>query len=172
MKKQINILLIGLASVFMSCSDVEEVSALYPEYEEVKELSIVDKNATFETKALYSNLWAIQSKGFMFGHHDDLWYGRKWYNEEGRSDTHDVCGDYPAVFSFDVAEIMDDRYQNPENEIRKRVALEAYERGEVLIACAHLNNPLTGGDSWDNSSNEVVKEILKEGSPTHLKFKT
>lgn len=172
MKKQINILLVGLASVFMSCSDVEEVSALYPEYEEVKELSIVDKNATSETKALYSNLWAIQSKGFMFGHHDDLWYGRKWYNEEGRSDTHDVCGDYPAVFSFDVAEIMDDRYQNPENEIRKRVALEAYERGEVLIACAHLNNPLTGGDSWDNSSNEVVKEILKEGSLTHLKFKT
>lgn len=43
MKKQINILLVGLASVFMSCSDVEEVSALYPEYEEVKELSIVDK---------------------------------------------------------------------------------------------------------------------------------
>lgn len=172
MKKQINMLLVGLASVFMSCSDVEEVSALYPEYEEVKELSIVDKNATSETKALYSNLWAIQSKGFMFGHHDDLWYGRKWYNEEGRSDTHDVCGDYPAVFSFDVAEIMDDRYQNPENEIRKRVALEAYERGEVLIACAHLNNPLTGGDSWGNSSNEVVKEILKEGSPTHLKFKT
>ena len=54
MKKQINILLVGLASVFMSCSDVEEVSALYPEYEEVKELSIVDKNATSETKALYS----------------------------------------------------------------------------------------------------------------------
>ena len=62
MKKQINILLVGLASVFMSCSDVEEVSALYPEYEEVKELSIVDKNATSETKALYSNLWAISQK--------------------------------------------------------------------------------------------------------------
>ena len=52
MKKQINILLVGLASVFMSCSDVEEVSALYPEYEEVKELSIVDKNDTSETKSL------------------------------------------------------------------------------------------------------------------------
>lgn len=100
MKKQINILLVGLASVFMSCSDVEEVSALYPEYEEVKELSIVDKNATSETKALYSNLWAIQSKGFMFGHHDDLWYGRKWYNEEGRSDTHDVCGELSGSFQF------------------------------------------------------------------------
>lgn len=171
MKKHMNILLIGLISGFVSCTDVEDVAALYPEYEEVKELTIVDKNATLETKALYSNLWAIQSKGFMFGHHDDLWYGRKWYNEEGRSDTRDVCGDYPAVFSFDVSEIMDDRFQNAENEIRRRVAIEAYERGEVLIACAHLNNPLTGGDSWDNSSNEVVKEILKEGSPTQSKFK-
>lgn len=171
MKQLINRLFILSAFVFSSCTDVEDVPALYPEYEEVKEISIADENATTETKALYSNLWAIQSKGFMFGHHDDLWYGRKWYNAEGRSDTKDVCGDYPAVFSFDVAEIMDDRYQNEANQIRRRVAIEAYNRGEVLIACAHINNPLTGGDSWDNSSNEVVKEILKEGSATHLKFK-
>lgn len=157
--------------IFISCTDVESVPALYPEYEKVTTLSIVDKNATNETKALYSNLWAIQSKGFMFGHHDDLWYGRKWYNESGRSDTKDVCGDYPAVFSFDVAEIMDNRYQNEANIIRRRVAIEAYNRGEVLTACAHLNNPLTGGDSWDNSSKEVVKEILKDGSTTNIKFK-
>lgn len=39
-------------------------------------LSIVDKQATPETKALYSNLWTIGQKGFMFGHHDDLMYGR------------------------------------------------------------------------------------------------
>lgn len=51
MKKQINILLVGLASVFMSCSDVEEVSALYPEYEEVKELSIVDKKRDFRDQS-------------------------------------------------------------------------------------------------------------------------
>ncbi|MCC8171991.1 MAG: glycoside hydrolase family 26 protein [Parabacteroides sp.] len=171
MKKQCNLLLILLAAFVSSCTDVEDVPALYPEYEDVKALSIVDKNATAETKALYSNLWDIQKKGFMFGHHDDLWYGRKWYDEEGQSDTKDVCGDYPAVFSFDVAEIMDDRYQNPANEIRKRVAVEAYDRGEVLIACMHLNNPKTGGDSWDNSSKEVVKEILTEGSTTQVKFK-
>jgi mannan endo-1,4-beta-mannosidase len=159
----------------VNCTDVEDVPAIYPEYKDVKELSIVDKNATNETKALYANLWTIQETGFMFGHHDDLWYGRKWYNTEGGSDTKEVCGDYPAVFSVDFATIMDNRFQNggdiTENDIRKRVLIEAYNRGEVILACCHLNNPLTGGDAWDNSSNEVVKEILEDGSATNVKFK-
>lgn len=134
-------------------------------------LSIVDKQATAETKALYSNLWAIGKKGFMFGHHDDLMYGRKWYNEQGRSDTKDVCGDYPGVYSLDFAELMDDRYTDVEAAaIRRRCILEARNRGEVIMACAHLNNPLTGGDAWDNTSNNVVSEILTDGSATQQKF--
>lgn len=133
-------------------------------------LKMVDKNATPETKALYANLWALAEKGFMFGHHDDLWYGRYWYNEPGNSDTKAVCGDYPGVFSVDFAEIMDNRYQNDANNIRRRVIIEAYDRGEVITACCHLNNPLTGGDSWDNSSNEVVKSILTEGNATRTKY--
>ncbi len=155
-----------------ACSGGEDVPEVEPPVvEEVTELTLTDPTATAETKALYANLWLIQQSGFMFGHHDDLWYGRKWYNQPGGSDTKDVCGDYPAVFSFDVAEIMDDRYESLENAIRRRVAIEAYNRGEVLVACAHLNNPLTGGDAWDNSSGAVVKEILKEGSATNLKYK-
>ena len=133
-------------------------------------LSIVDKDATPETKALLANLWAIAEKGWMFGHHDDLWYGRYWYNEAGQSDTRAVCGDYPAVFSVDFAEIMDNRYNAAANAIRRRVILEARERGEVILACVHLNNPKTGGDAWDNSSAEVVKEILTEGSATRTKY--
>jgi hypothetical protein len=133
-------------------------------------LSIVDKNATPETKALFANLWAVADKGWMFGHHDDLWYGRYWYNEAGNSDTKAVCGDYPAVFSVDFAEIMDNRHASEANAIRRRVILEARERGEVILACMHLNNPKTGGDSWDNSSNEVVHEILTEGSATRTKY--
>ena len=133
-------------------------------------LSMVDKNATAETKALYANLWKLAQDGFMFGHHDDLWYGRYWYNEPGNSDTKAVCGDYPGVFSVDFAEIMDDRHQNEANQIRRRVIIEAYNRGEVITACCHLNNPHTGGDSWDNSSNEVVKSILTEGHATRTKY--
>lgn len=133
-------------------------------------LNIVDKNATAETKALFANLWKIADTGWMFGHHDDLWYGRYWYNEPGNSDTKAVCGDYPAVFSVDFAEMMDDRYTSSANSIRRRVILEARERGEVILACAHLNNPKTGGDSWDNSSNQVVKEILTPGSATRTQY--
>ena len=135
-------------------------------------LSIVDKNATPETKALFANLWSIAGKGWMFGHHDDLWYGRYWYNEAGNSDTKAVCGDYPGVFSVDFAEIMDNRHGSEANAIRRRVILEARERGEVILACMHLNNPLTGGDSWDNSSNKVVSEILTVGSATRDKYLT
>ena len=135
-------------------------------------LHIVDKDATPQTKALLANLWDIADRGWMFGHHDDLWYGRYWYNEPGGSDTKAVCGDYPAVFSVDFAEIMDDRHNSSSNEIRRRVILEARERGEVILACAHLNNPKTGGDSWDNSSDQVVREILTEGSATRKKYLT
>ena len=162
---------IGL-SVFACSDDAPEdpMNSNDPE-ENTVTLSIVDKQATAETKALYSNLWAIGKKGFMFGHHDDLMYGRKWYNEQGRSDTKDVCGDYPGVYSLDFAELMDDRCSDVETTaIRRRCILEARSRGEVIIACAHLNNPLTGGDAWDNSNNKVVSEILTDGSATQQKF--
>ncbi len=136
-------------------------------------LKMVDSNATIETKALYSQLWTIQTKGTMFGHHDDLLYGTKWIAQPGGSDIKDVCGDFPAVFSVDFAEIMDDRSSNaPLNSDRERVIKEARARGEVIIANCHLNNPLTGGDSWDNSSNTVAQQILIEGSVVNIIFKS
>lgn len=175
MKKLFILILTGWVS-FSACSESNDTPGNpkpEPPVAENTELSMVDKNATAETKALYANLWEIQQKGFMFGHHDDLFYGRKWYDVSGNSDTKDVCGDYPGVFSLDFAEIMDDRHEeNKANAIRKRCILEARRRGEVIIACCHLNNPLTGGDSWDNSNHHVVSEILKEGSEVQNKFKT
>lgn len=142
-----------------------------PPSEEVT-LTMVDSNATPLTQALYSQLWAQQSVGVMFGHHDDLLYGRNWMTEQGRSDIKDVVGDYPAVYSVDFAPLMDNRKGRDElNDDRRRTILEARERGMVIIANAHLNNPKTGGDSWDNSDNTVVKSILQEGSEVNIKFK-
>ena len=135
-------------------------------------LSMADPSATAETKALYTNLWAIREKGWMFGHHDDLMYGRKWYGDEGGSDTKAVCGDYPAVYALDLSSFMDERSESEveENALRVKCMKEAYNRGMVITACLHLNNPLTGGDAWDNSNNQVVAEILTEGSATRTKF--
>lgn len=159
-----------------SCSANEGETEIPNEEKEKIKLQLLNKNATAETKALHSNLWAIQSKGFMFGHHDDLMYGREWKSEPGRSDVKEVCGDFPAVFSVDFAQIMDDRRNNGQplndatTEDRKRAITDARRRGEVITACAHLNNPLTGENAWDNSNNNVVKQILQEGSEVNLKY--
>lgn len=177
-KKNIMYALAMAVMALISCSDVDKIepapSAIAVPSADMDGLKLADSQATAETKALYRNLWAIQQRGFMFGHHDDLTYGRYWYGEEGQSDTKQVCGDYPAVYSVDLAEVMDDRSLTADaqaaNSIRKRCIEEARSRGEVIIACAHLNNPLTGGDSWDNSNKEVVAEILKTGSATNVKF--
>jgi mannan endo-1,4-beta-mannosidase len=137
-------------------------------------LRLADPDATPATKALYSNLWAIREKGWMFGHQNDLLNGRKWQYTEGESDTRAVCGDYPAVYAVDVASFMDGRkvalQSTAENPDKLRTIKEAYDRGMVIMACMHLNNPLTGGDSWDNSSDRVAAEILTEGSDTNLLF--
>lgn len=135
-------------------------------------LTLADPDATAETKALYSNLWAIREQGYMFGHHDDLIYGRYWYGEEGRSDTKEVCGDYPAVLSVDFAEIIDDRFlsNSTDKALKLKAVKDAYDRGMLSIVCLHLDNPLTGGDAWDNSSKQVVQQILTEGSTTRATY--
>jgi mannan endo-1,4-beta-mannosidase len=129
---------------------------------------------TAETLALLKNLMSIQSVGSMFGHHDGLMYGREWFDVSGRSDVHEICGDYPAVYSCDFAEIMDGRRRGSgafDQAIIHRCILEAYAKGQVITACIHIDNPLTGGSSWDNTSDDVVRQILLEGSPTNIKYK-
>lgn len=173
MKKNNLVLLLILFSTMWGCgkTDKDPIDDNKTEEPPVS-LSLFDKSATAETKALYSQLWRIQSKGFMFGHHDALIYGREWIDQPGRSDVFEIVEDYPAVFSVDFAEFMDDRRTTSTlNTARKRAILEARKRGEVITAVCHLNNPLTGGDSWDNSSDDVAKQILLEGSATNIKFK-
>lgn len=175
MRRYYFMLLVALAAVPLcqSCRGDGSAGTEPPEVKTV-ELTLADPDATPETKALYSNLWAIRDKGWIFGHQNDLLNGRKWQFDEGGSDTKDVCGDYPGVYAVDVASFMDGRevplQTLSENPHKLRTIKEAYDRGMVVMACMHLNNPLTGGDSWDNSSNQVAAEILKAGSPTNEKF--
>ena len=167
------LILLAVIPLCFSCKG-DDPAGSEPEEPEVVTLSMVDPDATAETKALYSNLWAIRDKGWIYGHQNDLINGREWQYEEGRSETRDVCGDYPGIFAVDVASFMDGRkvplQTLEENPVKLRTIKEAYDRGMVVMACMHLNNPLTGGDSWDNSSNEVAKEILNKGSETQILF--
>jgi len=171
--KRIILVISMLLPLLAGCKKPQE-GGNEPEVPETVTLHLADPGATAETKALYSNLWAIREKGWMFGHHDDLMYGRKWYGTDGGSDTKDVCGDYPAVYGLDLSTFMDDRVssEGEANALRLKCMKEAYDRGMVILACLHLDNPLTGGDAWDNSSKDVVAQILTDGSPTQVKFNT
>lgn len=139
-----------------------------PDSELTVKLTMVDPEATAETKALYANLWIIQQKGVIFGHHDYPAYGVGWKDEPGRSDVKDITGDHPGVYSLDMRG-MD---QTKINFIK-----EAYKRGGVSMICWHQFNPLTEapgapypvGTAWDNT--RVVDQILTEGSEMNIKYK-
>ncbi len=121
---------------------------------------------------LIENLRAAPSKGILFGHHDDTVYGIGWEFEEGRSDVRDVCGDYPAVISFDLGEIELGGDQNldkvPFGKIRQEI-INQYNRGGLVSLSWHARNPKTGGDAWDVSDSTVVRSILP-GGELHPKF--
>ena len=107
----------------------------------------------------------------MFGHQDSYLYGHSWKVEENatifdRSDIHDVSGKYPALYGMDLGGIelgsplnID---KNDFNHMRAS-AIAHYKRGGVITFSWHPRNPLTGGDTWDNHSTEVVASILPGG---------
>ena len=127
---------------------------------------------TPETEALLAGLKQTASKGIMFGHHDDTLYGIGWEGDEGRSDVKSVCGDYPAVISFDLGELeLDSAYsldKVPFERIRKEI-VNQYQRGGLVSLSWHLRNPKTGGTAWDVSDSTVVRSVLP-GGECHEKF--
>ena len=63
----------------------------------------VPREQTPEASAMLETLAKLpQQKQFMFGHHDDPVYGIGWDGDSARSDVKSVCGDYPAMMSFDL----------------------------------------------------------------------
>ena len=59
----------------------------------------------YQSSELRELLEKTRAEGTLLGHQDDLAYGSVWYGEQGRSDVKDVCGDYPAVFGWDISGI-------------------------------------------------------------------
>ena len=130
-----------------------------------------DSKATPETVKLYQNLLKFQQKGVMFGHQDDLAYGVGWVYEEGRSDVKDACGDYPAVYGWELGHLeLGDVYSLDSVHFSKIQdwIKTVYKRGGVNTISWHLRNPLTGGTAWDVSSKKVVKSILPGGDKHEL----
>lgn len=161
MKKLKCIALVWVAATLVSCGPNQK-----------QQNNETSSMRTAETETLLANLKKVSVRGFMFGHHDDTNYGIGWEGDEGRSDVKSVCGDYPAVISFDLGhiELGDTASLDnvPFSKIRKEI-LNQYKRGGLSSLSWHLRNPKTGGDSWDVSDTTVVKSILP-GGENHEKF--
>lgn len=135
--------------------------------------SAVGSTRSPEAEKMIETLKALPQQGlFMFGHHDSPVYGIGWDGDPDRSDVKSVCGDYPAVMSFDLGrmEIWGDK--NLDNVSLDRIRKEAvaqYQRGGMVSFSWHADNPLTEGDTWDVSDSTVVKSVLP-GGKQHAKF--
>ena len=150
-----------------------------------KDPSPADKKATKETVNLFRSLYALQNKGVMYGHQDDLMYGSTWWYEKDRSDTRDFTGDYPAVAGFELGHLELGNERSLDSVSFSQIAEQIkthYRRGGIITISWHADNPLTmqdpasksrrqGGTAWDVSSREVLASILP-GGKNHEIFNT
>lgn len=120
----------------------------------------------------------IKDGKILYGHQDDLAYGHNWLVEDweadtlGRSDVRAVCGRFPAVVGFDLGGIelgADENLDGVPFGLIRKAALTHIGRGGIVTFSWHARNPLTGGDSWDISSDKAVASVLEDGE-NHEKF--
>lgn len=131
--------------------------------------------APTEAQQLIERMSALRDKGIMYAHQDDPFYGITWAYEEGRSDTKDLLGDYPAVMGFDLGGIEMGDLKNldsvPFTTIREEI-VKHHQRGGIITVSWHPRNPMTdtpepqafpAGSAWDLTDTTVVRNILPGG---------
>jgi len=129
-----------------------------------------DSQATPATVKLLQKLALRIDKGIMIGHQDDLVYGHSW-NSQGISDVKQSCGDFPAVFGWELGDIEFGNAVSldavPFDDIRKNVQW-VNSQGGLNTFSWHCNNLLTGSNAWDVSTDQVVKSVLPGGEKNEL----
>ena len=139
--------------------------------QKMEEKVYADPDMTKQTKNLLDNMDKLSKQGkTMFGHQCSTLYGIGWMAEEDRSDVKSICGDYPAVVGWDLAEIELGKEVNIDGDsfaaIRELIK-QSYRRGGITTLSWHATNPVTDGTAWDNT--EAVYRIIP-GGDLHMKF--
>ena len=132
----------------------------------------IDSKATKATKALYYNLLKLSGKQVLFGQEDALAYGVEWKTwHKSRSDVKDVCGKHPALVGWEMSKLGQGKYNIDSVDFQhmKGWMKEVYRIGGVNTLSWHMDNFVTGGDSWDVGE-KVVKTILP-GGENHEAYK-
>ncbi|MEM9685363.1 MAG: glycosyl hydrolase [Bacteroidota bacterium] len=148
-----------LIILLCSCKSVQ--------YVEVATLSLANPHATLRTKLLYQKIKALSQQGILIGHQDATAYGINWKASKKfpyKSDIKDVTGKYPAVHGWDVGRIELGKAANLDRvsfDLMRKQILKTYKKGGISTLSWHVNNPASGGDSWDTIP--AVSTILRGG---------
>lgn len=115
-----------------------------------------------EASAVLKKLGTLGDR-FLIAHQDATSYGVKWnYSDTSQNcDIRDVCGDYPAVYGFDIGHIELDHAMNLDSvdfTLMNKLIREAHSRGGLIQISWHLDNPVSGGQAWDTT--RAVSKIL------------
>jgi mannan endo-1,4-beta-mannosidase len=133
-----------------------------------KRPTLIDPNATRETKALFYNLKKLSAKHILFGHQHATEYGHGWAGEENRSDVKSVTGSHPAVIGVDFSGLSgrpNATIQTTKQSLQK-IITETYNRGGITTVAWHFNNPVSNTSFYwaDSGSVAAVPYIIPGGS--------
>lgn len=145
-----------------------------------KQAEVVEEPTPAE--ALMTRIDTLRQHGYMYAHQDDPFYGVTWeWDRNGRSDTKELVGDYPAVFGFDLGGIEMGDEKNLDSvpfEWIREEAIRHFERGGIVTFSWHPRNPLNGGTAWvgntmapTDEEKQTVASILP-GGEMHEKFQS
>jgi len=139
--------------------------------------TLIDANASKETKALFRNLFNLAEKHILFGHQHATEYGHGWQGEENRSDVKSVTGSHPAVIGVDLSgvansNIPDSVRQRSTRSLLKNV-IDTYNRGGITTIAWHFSNPASGGGFyWRDSVSKPAVSLLIPGGSHHEMYKS
>ena len=125
------------------------------------------KHTERATQSLRRTLRLLSGESrFLLGHEDSTAYGIGWSEDPDRSDVKSVCGSHPAVHGWDLFRLEIGQPENGDGVsfdlIRTRIR-EAHQRGGLNTISWHIDNPVSGGDAWDNST-RAVEHIIPGGT--------
>jgi len=139
-----------------------------------QQASLIDKNATRQTQALYDNLKKWSAAHVLFGQQDATAYGHGWEGDQDRSDVKSVTGSHPAIIG---ADFMGFSGQSPQAIAKNQQALlqnvtDTYNRGGISTVCWHFNNPVSNnGFYWNDSTSVAAMAAIKPGGTHHEQYK-
>lgn len=133
---------------------------------------LIDKDATKETKALYTNLKLLAENHILFGHQHATEYGHGWSGDENRSDVQSVTGSHPAVIGVDFSGLSGEPLAQIEANKKHliKIIADTYNRGGVTTVAWHFNNPLSNTSFYwnDSTAKAAVKYLIPGGSANEL----